>query len=104
MQVQLQIEGGLAFIPGLSKPITIDSKTLSTQETEKLRQLLDAVHFFELPAVVGTPRPGAADHRQYTITVDDGSRHHTVRMTDPIKDSHLQALLTHLKTWRRTPR
>jgi hypothetical protein len=104
MQVQLQTEGGLAFIPGLSKPITIDSEALSTQETDKLKQLLDAAHFFDLPPVIGTPRSGAADYRRYTITVDDGSRHHRVQMTDPINDPNLQALLTYLKTWRRTPR
>jgi hypothetical protein len=98
------MEGGLAFIPGLSKPITINSETLPNQETDKLKQLLNTAHFFELPPVIGTPGAGAADYRRYTITVDDGNRHHTVQMTDPVKDPHLQALLTYLKTWRRNPR
>jgi hypothetical protein len=103
MQVQLQMEGGFAFFPGLSKPITINSETLSTQQSEKLKQLLETAHFFDLPPVIGTPGPGAADYRRYTITVDDGSRHHTVQMTDPIKDPNLQALLNCLKTWQRVP-
>jgi hypothetical protein len=103
MQVQLQIDGGFAFMPGLSKPTTIGSETLSSQEIDKLRQLLDAVHFFELPPVINTPKPGAADYRRYTITVDDGSKHHKVQMTDPIQDPNLQALLTFLKTKKRTP-
>lgn len=101
MQVQLQTEGGFASIPGLSKPITIRSETLSTQEIDKLKQLLDTVHFFDLPSVIGKPRPGAADFRRYIITVDDGNRHHEVQMTDPIEDSNLHALLTYLKTWKR---
>jgi hypothetical protein len=104
MQVQLQMEGGFAYLPGLNKPITIGSETLSTQEIDKLKQLLDAAHFFDQPSVIGAPRPGAADYRRYTITVNDGSRHHTVQMTDPIQDPNLQALLTYLKTWKRTPR
>ena len=104
MQVQLQTEGGFAYIPGLSKPITIGSESLPVQEVNKLKQLLDTAHFFDLPPVIGTPRPGAADYRRYTITVDDGSRHHSVQMTDPIKDPNLQALLAYLKTWRRGPR
>src|SRR5690242_16076545 len=100
MQVQLQMEGGFAYIPGLSKPIIIGSETLSTQEIDKLKQLLDNAHFFDLPAVIGTPRPGAADYRRYTLTVDDENRHHTVQMSDPIEDPNLQALLTYLKARR----
>jgi len=104
MQVQLKMEGGLAYIPGLSKPIMIGSETLSTQETAKLKQLLDTAHFFDLPSVIGTPAPGAADYRQYIITVDEDGKHHTVRMVEPIEDPNLQALLTYLKTWRQTIR
>jgi hypothetical protein len=103
MQVHLQTEGGFAFIPGLSKPVTISSETLSTQQTEKLKQLLDTAHFFDLPPVIGSPGRGAADYRRYTITVDDGGKHHAVQMTDPVKDPNLQALLTYLKTWKRAP-
>ena len=100
MRVQLKIEGGLAYFPGLSKPITIDSNALPPQEADKLKQLLDAAHFFDLPPVLKAPAPGAADYQQYTITVDDDSNHHTVRMTDPVEDPNLQALLTYLKTHR----
>ena|SRR5579859_7679041 len=104
MQVQLQTEGGFAYIPGLSKPITIGSETLSTQEIDKLKQLLDTVDFFRLPPVIGRPKLGAADYHRYIITVDDGSRHNQVEMTDPIEDPNLNALLNYLKTWKRAPR
>ena len=102
MRVQLKMEGGLAYFPGLSQPITIDSETLPAQAADKLKQLLDAVHFFDLPSVINKPPSGAADYYQYTITVDDDGKHHTVRLTDPIADAHLQALLTFLKTRRPT--
>lgn len=100
MRIQLKIEGGLAYFPGLSSPITIDGNALPPQEADKLKQLLDAVHFFDLPPVLNVPAPGAADYHQYTITVDDDSKHHTVQMTDPIEEPNLQALLAHLKTHR----
>jgi hypothetical protein len=103
MRVQLKMEGGLAYFPGLSKPITIDTDALPAEEVDKLKQLLNAAHFFDLPSVINTAAPGAADYHQYTLTVDDDSKHHTVRLTDPIGDSNLQALLTYLKTWRPTP-
>jgi len=103
MQVQLQMEGGFAYMPGLSRPITIGSETLSTQEIDKLRQLVDTAHFFDLPPVIGTPRRGAADYRRYIITVDDCHKRHTIQMTDPVEDPNLLALLTYLQTWRRMP-
>ena len=65
-----------------------------------MKHLLDATHFFDLPSVLNAPAPGAADYRQYTITVDDDSKHHTVQMTDPIEEPNLQALLSYLKTRR----
>ncbi len=100
MRVQLNIEGGLAYFPGLNKPITIDSNALPPQEANKLKQLLDGAHFFDLPPVMNTPAPGAADYRKYTITVDDDSKHHTVQLIEPVQDPNLQALLTHLKTYK----
>src|SRR2546428_11651518 len=92
------MDGGIAYFPGLSKPILIDSDKLPREESDELKRLVNATHFFDLPPVVGSPPPGAADYRQYTITIEDEGKQHTVRLTDPIEDPHLHALLTHLKT------
>ncbi len=100
MRIELKVDGGLASFPGLSKPIIIDSDALPDQEANKLKQLLDEVHFFDLPPVINAPSPGAADYRQYTITVDDGSKHHVVQATDPIKDPNFQNLLNYLQSHR----
>lgn len=100
MRIQLKISGGMAYFPGLSQPITIDSDALPQQEAKELKRLVDEAHFFSLPPVINVPAPGAADYRQYTITVDDGKRHHVVQATDPITDLHLQALLRYLQAHR----
>ncbi len=100
MRIQLNIDGGLAYFPGLSKPIVVDSERLPAQEADKLRQLLNAARFFDLPPALKAPAPGAADYRKYTITVDDDSKHHTVQVTDPIEDPSLRALLNYLQTQR----
>jgi hypothetical protein len=102
VQIQFKMEGGLAYFPGLSKPITIDSDELPKQESDELKRLVNATHFFDLPTVIGSPAGGAADYRQYTITIKDNGKQHTVRLTDPIEDPNLQALLTYLKTRRPT--
>jgi hypothetical protein len=100
MRVELKISGGLAYFPGLSRPIVIDSETLPYQQANELRRLLDKVHFFDLPPVINAPSRGAADYRQYTITVDDGNKHHVVKATDPVENSDLQALLNYLQAHR----
>jgi hypothetical protein len=96
MRVEFKIEGGLASFPGLSKPRVIDSADLSTAEAERLRRLVDAAGIFELPASGRALPKGAADYRQYTITVEDGRRR-TVRLADPIDNPDLEALVEYLQ-------
>lgn len=100
MRIQVKVSGGFAYFPGLSKPITIDSDTLPDQQAKQLKQLLDDVHFFDLPPVINALPQGAADYRQYTISVDDGDKHHTVQVTDPIEDPKLESLLNYLQTYK----
>ncbi len=100
MRIQFKMEGGIASFPGLSKPITIDSDHLPKQESDELKRLVNATHFFDLPTAMGSPATGAADYRQYTITVQDEGKQHTVHVTDLIANPNLQALLTYLKTHR----
>jgi hypothetical protein len=102
MRIQFKMEGGIASFPGLSKPITIDSDQLPQQESDELKRLVNATHFFNLPAVIGSPAPGSADYFLYTITMQDDGKQHTVRLTDPIEDPNLRALLTYFRTRRPT--
>lgn len=101
MRVQLKITGGVSYFPGLSQPVMIDSDALPGEQAKKLNHLVEQVHFFDLPSAVNTPAPGAADYRQYTITVDDGDRHHVVQATDPVDNPELQALLDFVRRQKR---
>src|SRR2546429_3907984 len=102
MQIQFKMEGGIAFFPGLSKPMTIDSDQLPQQEFDELKWLVNTTHFFDLPTTVNSPSPSAADYYQYTITIQDEGKQHTVHLTDPVKDPNLQALLSYLRARRST--
>ena len=95
MRIQFQVEGGIAYFPGLSQPVTIDTAKLSETEAAELQQLVDAAQFFDLSATAGRRR-GAADYRQYTITVEQDGRRHTARLSDPIEGQALQALVDYL--------
>jgi hypothetical protein len=102
MRIRFQMEGGIAYFPGLNKPIEVDSETLPAQESNALKQMLAAAHFFDLPTEVNPP-PHGADQRQYTITVEDDKRIHTVRLTDPIENPNLQALVAYMQAKRQVP-
>ena len=97
MRIEFETEGGLAYFPGLSKPVVVDSGELPAAQAAELERLVAAADFFALPPEVGAQAPGAADYVQYTITAEDGGRRHRVRVTDPVRDPTLGALLNALK-------
>lgn len=97
MHIVFTTEGGLAFFPGLSRPAVIDSHDLSAAEAAELERLLDSARFFELPEDSRALHCGAADYRQYTITVENEDRRHTVRLADPVENPQIQALLDLLR-------
>jgi hypothetical protein len=103
MRVELQTEGGVAYFPGLAKPVVVDSSQMPNDQATQLQQLLDSCNFFELPAASRSLPKGAADMRRYTITVQDGRRHRTVRVSDPVDDPQLQALIEFMQGQRSAP-
>lgn len=98
MRIQFLTEGGIAHFPGLSQPVTIDTTELSEQEAAELRQLVESTNFFGLPARIATARRGAADYRQYTVTIEEGERRRTVQVAEPVEDADLKQLLAFLRT------
>jgi hypothetical protein len=100
MRVELLTEGGVAFFPGLSKPIVIESADLPQAQASRLEQLVEAAHFFDLPAASRAVPKNAADVRRYVVTVEDGKRRHTVRFVDPVEDPNQQSLLDFLHDQR----
>jgi len=96
MKVQFQTSGGIAYFPGLAKPVTIDTAQAPQDADMLARQLADA-DFFNLPSVANSPAPRSFDAQTYTITIDDGQRQHTVQVSEPITDPNLRALVDHLR-------
>jgi hypothetical protein len=104
VRVQYQVDGGLAYLPGLRKPITIDPASLPEDDRRELDRLIDAARFFEQPARSAKP-PRGADYQQHTLTIEAGDQRHTVQMADPIEDSALRELLEFVRSRAtRTPR
>ena len=97
MVVNFESGGGFAHFPGLSRPVRIDTTELAPEQADRLKGLVERVRFFEQPAEVGAPPPGAADLRSYTITVQDADRTHTVKTSDALTDPALRDLVEHLR-------
>ena len=92
----MQTSGGIAHLPGLAAPTTIDTDVLSEEQRTELDALIRSAGFFELPSDLPAAR-GAADYQTYTITIEDGGRRHTVRVTDASAGPGLSALVEHLR-------
>lgn len=108
MRISFSRSGGLAAFPGLAAPLTLDTASMAPADGGALERLVRDARFAELPARVGSAPAGAADLRTYEITVEDGGRSHTVRVTEPIADPALQSLVSRLERdrlerHRRTP-
>ena len=93
MRVIFTSEGGIAFFPGPSRPVTIDASALTDEERAELDRLIDEAGFFARCGESGKPPKGAADYRRYTITVEEQGRRHTVRASDPLEDPKLRNLI-----------
>ena len=93
MRIKFSQTGGLAYLPGLNKPVTIEVDHLDKGEAEELKRLVQDARFFDLPSAIGAPARGAADYQQYILTVEDGGRQHTVRVLLPVGDVPLQELV-----------
>jgi hypothetical protein len=90
------MDGGFVYLPGQSEPVTLDTDDLPESEAGELERLVEAAGFFGLPETSPPPR-GAADYLRYTISVTGQGRSHTVRLTDPIEDPDVQALVEYLE-------
>lgn len=96
LRITFRTGGGFAPLPGLSTPVTIDAAALPADAAAELRQLLEGASFFSLPSRIGG-QPGAADYQTYTVAVEEDGRTHTVRVSEPIPDERLRALVDRLR-------
>ncbi len=101
MKITLETSGGIAYMPKLNAPVVIDTQQIEPDSGSQLETLVRESRFFEQPAITITVKKGAADYRTYTITVEDGSRTHSVQLTDPITDTNLEGLVALLQTLAR---
>jgi hypothetical protein len=97
MRVVLQQEGGFAGL--VRPPLVVDSTQLAPEQQRELDRLIVECNFFQLPADGPSPREGAADYVTYTLTVEREQQTHSIRVTDPVTDVALAALIAFVKRY-----
>lgn len=100
MRIHFERTGGFA---GMRMTATVDTESLSPDEARDWREMVDAAGFFDLPATITTPTPGA-DRFQYKLTVEAEGRRHTVEMGEAAAPEALQPLLQRLTAVARSTR
>jgi hypothetical protein len=88
----LQRSGGFAAIPGLSKPIVLDTAHLPETTAAALETLVSELAGSALPKVIPPPR-GAADFRTLRLQVESPELSETWEFTDAVRDRVLSALI-----------
>jgi hypothetical protein len=97
MRVVLQQEGGFAGL--VRPPLIVDSAQLALEQQRELDQLIVECDFFRLPADGSIPPQGAADYVTYTLTVEHEQQTYSIRVTDPVTDQALAALIVFVKKY-----
>ena len=100
MQINFERTGGFA---GMRLSAAIDTATLPADQASALQGAIDAAHFFDLPAQIPGP-PNAADQFHYHVTIEAGSKKHTVDVDEGAASPALQALLQQLTLLARSAR
>lgn len=94
LRAHLERSGGFA---GLRASADVNSESLSSDETQHLRQLVDAAEFFKLPETIRAKNPGA-DRFQYKITIEDDQQTHTVVVDEAAMPTELRPLIQWLSS------
>jgi hypothetical protein len=95
MHIDFRIDGGLAAVPGLAKPVSIDCAALPANDAARLGKLVRKADFFGVrPQAAAAPLP---DARTYTIAIDDGLQCRTLTFAEPIADTSMRELVAELR-------
>ncbi len=89
MLISLERSGGFA---GISKVIEIDSANLPQNQAEQLPMLLESANFFNLPAYIADESK-QRDRFQYTLTIEDKNKQHTVTVNESSIPETLKPLI-----------
>ena len=93
MRVVIERSGGFA---GMSRIQSFSTDDMPAEDAQKLRDLVDASAFSELPSVIHSDKP-VPDAFRYKITVDGERGTHTVEVDEGAVPPRLQSIIDWVK-------
>lgn len=97
MNISYRRTGGFA---GMVMSFDIATDKLPSEEAQELHDLVEVAGFFELPAEIESPVPGA-DQFEYLLTVESNEQQHTVKVGDAAVPENLWPLIDKIRVlWR----
>ena len=88
MRAILERTGGFA---GIKRTSVADTDELSEAAAQKLLKLIEGAEFFTLPETI-ISKSMQPDRFEYTLTVEDGERTHTVTVGESAQPDSLRVL------------
>jgi hypothetical protein len=92
MRVELSIEGGFAYFPGLAQPIVVEATQLSAADATELRRLCGAALAAGGKARM-SPLASFPDARRYQLAIDVDGVTHELTVADPISPQAVADLI-----------
>ena len=99
MRVRLRIDGGFAYLPGLARPVIVDTDALDAAAAAELRRLCANIDV-AASAPPATGLPATRDARRYRIEIDASDGRRELIATDPVSDPALAALIAFVQRYR----
>jgi len=95
MKIHFERSGGFA---GISTSFTVDSNSISFEEQNTVKNMVNTARFFELPSETQLPKRGA-DYFKFKITVEmeENKKSHTINTNDITMPSELRPLVNYLE-------
>ena len=91
MRIELTTEGGVAAIPGLAKPILLESMTMSSEQCAHLQRLVDAALMERTQCA--SPKAAVPDGRRYRLTIQRDGARSEIEAEDPAIPPAIEALM-----------
>jgi nitrogen-specific signal transduction histidine kinase len=89
MRIEFERTGGVA---GMRLAASLASDTLPEPDARELTRLIEASRFFDLPDRIEEAN-SSGDRFGYAITIDEGSRSHTVQISEAAVPAALRPLI-----------
>lgn len=90
MRIRFERTGGFA---GLRLSGEVDSEKLSAAQAKEFKRLVEGARLFDQPHTPSPTQQQVPDQFQYDLTIEDGSRTHTIQTTDVGASDELRALI-----------